>query len=180
MSDMIQLTDVNKIVEIIRLRLIEVTDLEPEQIVNALSLNGPALEKRVGALNVFKSATNADTLLILQLKARPNEEDVSMTIDNTLIMTNSYAVHCIVYGNNAPNIANLLFARLKTEGCRQYLYQRGVHIEEVTVPISADEFKNDIVWRRYDIDINVSCEISFDVLDDTDFETFDKPNIITY
>lgn len=172
------LSDVNELDKIVRKYLISQSQLPAERVRNSLSTYGETLDKLLFK-QTYDTICACDELMLFEVKARKNDADVSMTeSDGTVSFFKSYEVYVIVYGNNAPNVANNAIARLRTENCRLAMLNEGVYLESVTEDDSINEFVNDVMWRRHDFSLFVSCKLQIDqTLESIEFEEIDQPKI---
>ena len=81
-------------------------------------------------------------------------------VDDSVTYYKSFSVQITMYGDETDNIAPLLVARLRTEAARDNLFNQGVYLESVSNPTQLDEFKNGVLWKRWDFEINISVRFS--------------------
>lgn len=190
----------------LRQMLIQQSELSPDRVLNALSLEGTELDKLLEE-QVYESISQNDTTILFQLTALPSESDVSMeegdkytareqvcsmstisgrntivgdfVIDYSITYYKMYRLAVIMYGLASSDLAAKLIARLRSGNARTNLYSSGIYLEEVSNPTTINEFKNNIMWLRndFDIDIGVKYNISQISLPET-FKTVNTLNII--
>ena len=173
------MTDINDINSILRSKIIAQTGLNGQMVRDATTEYGAYLDRNTSG-SVFETITPTNTLILFELQARTTNTDMSYTNDdNSISYFRSYRMHVMVYGSDSDNTANKLAARLRTEKVRNELLASGVYMEQVSEPVRITEFKNNIVWFRNDLNIDVACEVTItQVSTDADYASFDKINII--
>ena len=152
--------DINEINKIIRAQLITQSELPSNRVRNALTTYGATLDKLL-THQEYSSICVCDDLMLFELRTRDNDADVSMTEEDGFVTYyKSYLIYIILYGNESANISSKLIARLRTSSVRLALQDEGIFIEEVKNDTSLNEFKNDVLWHRHDIEILISCKMS--------------------
>ena len=128
-----------------------------------------------------KYYTTIDSVIIFELTSRPNSES-NVTYENSennLTYYRAYNLKVMIYGDDSPNVANKLFARLNSEIVKDNLQQLGVNIENITNPESVNEYINDVMWLRNDINIELGCKFEISqVSDETSFDSLSDLKII--
>lgn len=170
---MIAIKDINELNKIIREQLIIQSELDSNRVRNALTTYGATLDKLLHE-DKYESICKCDELMLFELRTRENDADVSMTeYDDNITFYKSYTIYIILYGDNAATIMNKLIARMRSQAVRQALYENGVYLQEMKNDISFNEFKNDTLWHRHDVEILISCKMSIEqVSPNVDFEEF--------
>lgn len=176
---MIAITDINELNKICRKYLISQSSVGGEFVRNALSTYGETLDKLLYK-TTYDGISPCETLILFELKARQSDSNKSMTeADDNVTIYKSYTLYVIIYGSNSATIANTLIARLRTAAIRSALYDEGVYIESVSDDESVNEFKNNVMWHRHDIKLNISCMMSVEqVSPDYAFESVKINEII--
>lgn len=176
---MIAIKDINELNKIIREQLIIQSELDSNRVRNALTTYGATLDKLL-LKEEYESICKCDDLMLFELRTRENDSDVSMTeYDNDIIFYKSYTIYVILYGDNAATIMNKLIARMRSQIVRQTLYENGVYLQEMKNDISFNEFKNDTLWHRHDVEILISCKMNIEqIRADIDFENLNDIKII--
>lgn len=172
---MIVINDINQLNKIVREQLIIQSELIPNRVRNALTTYGATLDKLLRK-DEYESICECDELMLFELRSRENDADVSMTeIDDNITYYKSYTIYVILYGDNSATVMNKLISRLRSLPVRQKLYENGVYLEEIKNDISFNEFKNDTIWHRHDVEILISCKMSIaQVSADIDFDNLDR------
>lgn len=170
--------DINKY---LRELLIQQSELSPKFVLNALSTYGTDLDK-IYQEEIYNSIEPNDSVILFQLISRDSLSDMSQEEDKFLIeplrasnliksgryfvsdnylkdedITNykCYRLKIIIYGDNSNNLAIKLAARMRTQKVRTTLYDKGIYLEKVEDPIIVNEFKNETMWIRNDLNIDV-------------------------
>lgn len=171
------MSNVDNINKIIRTCIIQNSNVSAEFVRNALSGSGPRLDKHKSG-DIFETIEHDDILIIFELQARNNNNDMSETDENDIIRHyQSFTINIIIYGDSSHSSATILVSRMRTEFVRNTLYEQGVHIENVSNTTSVNEFKNDTMWMRTDFSIDITCR--FEIEQATVYEDFDSAKIIT-
>lgn len=174
---MITLPNTNSIETIIRAALIAQSGLNGKFVRNSLSLHGEALEK-VLSEQIYTSIDGSDSLMLFELQSRQNDADMSETEDDESISYyKSFKIYVIIYGDNSTNLANTLSARFRTERVRRQLQSEGLYLETISDSQKINEYKNETMWIRNDIEIDISCHLS--IQPTTNDDTLDTLNDIT-
>ena len=198
--------NLDEVIVAIRQMLIQQSELSPDRVLNALSLEGTELDKLLEE-QIYDSISQNDTTLLFQLNTLPSESDVSMeegdkytardqvcsmttltgsntivgdfVIDYSITYYKIYRLSVIMYGILSSDLAAKLVARLRSSNVRTNLYSSGIYVEEVSNPTVINEFKNNTVWLRNDIgiDLGVKYSVSQISLPET-FKTVNTLNII--
>lgn len=153
------LQSINDIEKIIRKYLISQSQVQSNFVRNSLSIYGEALEK-VLSEQIYNSINANDVMILFELKERQNTSDVSETNDSNVIdYYKSYKIHVIIYGDNSTNIANNIVARFRTIYIRDILREEGVYLEQISDASKINEYINETMWLRNDVDIDISCHL---------------------
>ena len=197
-------TDINNVINDFRQILITQSNLDEDRVLNALSLNGTELDVLLED-SVYTSITQDNTTLLFTLNALPSESNVSMEegtifngtdltcspasicsqdtlvgdvdIDTSITSYNMYQFKLMIYGNNSYEVATSLVARLRSTAVRTQLYSCGIYLSEIFTPETINEFKNNCMWLRNDVLINIGIKYSVSQISDT--TPYAKTNTIT-
>lgn len=175
--------NVSDLEKILRQALITQSTLAPERVLNSLSMYGTELDKLLSE-NICESIDQNDTTMLFELTSREATSDVSMTEtqDNDLNLITYYKafrLKVIMYGNSSSDIALQLAARFRTEEVRNDLYEQGIYLEKITDPFIINEYKNETMWLRNDVDIDIGVKFSFTpITTDASFANISELNII--
>ena len=66
----------------------------------------------------------------------------------------AYKMHIIAYGNDAEEFIQTMSVKLLDIDNKVMLNIKGVHISSISDVTSVNEYKNETLWQRRDIDIN--------------------------
>ena len=172
--------------ETIRNMLISQSELSPDRVLNSLSLTGTDLDKLLED-SIYTSITQNDTTLLFELSSvnvsnnnvsmesgdkynskylacspfticGPNTIVGSFVIDYSITYYKMYQLHLILYGLSSSEVAMKLVARLRSEAVRHNLYADGLYVEDITDIQTFNEFKNNLMWLRNDITINIGIK----------------------
>lgn len=170
----VKTTDIQEINKIIRNVLILQSGLQPNQVMNGVSLHGTELLERINQY-AYKTYTLDSSFIVFVLESRESESDFSQTQeDGKLRMVASYQMHCYVYGYESQKLANMIIARIRSEYSRLNLQQSGIYLESVSSATTGNDFINNTLMIRTDFFINMSVEMEIEqVSDGEEFEYFD-------
>lgn len=178
--------DFNDIIKILRNTIIIQSQLPAERVLNSLSLEGTELDKLLEESR-YNSIEQEDTTILFELNSTPQsnsnvsmeEGDIStikeLTCGETILCDNSllcgeehidraityyrmYNLHLVLYGQDSSFTAVKLSSRMRSQEVKSNLYAKGIYIESVSNPESINEFKNDIMWLRNDVTINLGVK----------------------
>lgn len=195
--------DVNELNKYLRNILITQTQLDGSRVLNALSLYGTELDKLLSdSTTQYDAIDNTNTTLLFELQARSSTSDMSMeenetsvaslvcsdnvecdsltvsdngpVLDTSIAYYKSYKLNIIIYGNASSTLAGKLVARLRTETVRNKLYCDGIYLESVSDQTTINEYKNESMWLRNDITVNISVKQDIAQISvDGNFNNFD-------
>lgn len=198
--------NLDEAVKILRNELITQSELPSEKVLNALALTGTELDELLND-SIYNSITPYQTTMLFSLNSYNSTSDVSMesgdkynskyltcsptticslnTILNDFIINNDityykiFQLKLILYGIYSTDIALKLIARLRSALVRADLYNSGVYIESVSEPFILNEFKNDIMWLRTDVNINFGIKLAINQINEISlFNNINSLNII--
>lgn len=171
------LTSVDELNKILRQVIIQQSNLSDEQVLNSLSIHGEDLDKLFEEQE-YISIDRSDALILFELQSRRSSADISMTNDDgSITLYRSFTFRVMIYGNDSSNIANVLIARLRTEDVRVQLLDSNIYVEKVSEPDVLNEYKNQTMWIRNDIAIDISCEFNISQFMSDNFEQINTTKI---
>lgn len=157
--------EINKILRNCLITQSQVTD--PKQVLNALSIYGDELHRRINNSTVYTSYEPNDVFILFELGTSQNANNVSFNedddeIDGDIVYQRAFNLRVMIYGNDSMNVSHKLASRLRTANVRESLLQQGIKIDYVDDPDTTKEFINNTLWFRSDFDINITCEMSIE------------------
>lgn len=162
----------------IRNMLISQSELKPERVLNSLSTYGTELDKLLQD-EVYNSIDEEEDTLLFELQSRSSTSDVSMTENENINYYKSFRIKVIIYGNSSSDIALKIASRFRTEEVRCDLYSNGIYLEQITDPTIINEYKNETMWLRNDLAIDISVRFIINpLLIDDEFSSLTSLNII--
>lgn len=169
MKSIKSIDDINKI---LRNELIKQSQIDGKNILNSLSEYGEDLDKLIEK-SIYNSYEKSNIVILFELLDNNQGTNVSYTNDdNDIIYYKSYSFYIMIYGDNSSSLSNIIASRMRTEKVRIDLLSNGLHIEEVTNPHIINEYKNQKMWIRNDININISCMMNISQIElDNDFKS---------
>lgn len=165
--------------KVVRQVLILQSGLQSTRVLNSLSIYGEDLDKLLED-EIYGSIERNDAMLLFELRSRDSTSNMTQTNDDdTLLLVRSFTLHVILYGNSSSDIASILKTRLETEKVRLSFVERGIYIEDISMPQTLNEYKNQTMWLRNDFDINLTCSFLIEQISkDSSFETLSKMTLI--
>lgn len=154
--------------KILRKYLISQSNLKPDVVVNALSVRGPDLELLISNNTYFSPNLN-DVVLIFENETNETTNNVSVDEeDATFTIYQSFRCKIVIYGNYSKTLALILKTRFESDTIRDKLFEEGINLENVSNPVSINEFKNETVWIRTDLNIEYSCRLNVQPIAETE------------
>lgn len=159
----------NQIIPRIRSKIIDCLQIDGCFVRDAADVYGSDLDMK-RSNEIFTSIARTKCLVLFSLYAANDENDVSMQEDSLHITRcQSYTLKLILYGDESTQKAYELLSKMLTAKSRSELFNKGILIKSISNPETIKEFKNGSVWLRADMNIEISCEHSINVIDD-DYE----------
>lgn len=143
---------------ILRAKIIALTGLEQDFVLDALSAYGTDLAKVLSeaqesikqkALNPTETVN--DTLILLEAR---NDIDSSDNMFEKQNAYGAYILHVTIYGESAEEISMKLKAKILLIDEKVDLNMKGVQIRSISNIESVNEYKNEVMWQRRDMDIH--------------------------
>lgn len=160
----------DRLVKYLRQMLILATELDSSMVRNALSVFGTSLDAREKQ-NVFDTICNDDLLLLFELLLDPSDSDCSMTeSDDSISYFKGFRLKIIIYGKKSFWAAMLLTGRFRSDAFRSNFVANGINLRDISEATSINEFMNDVMWNRSDLEITFDCHFSLtSTLSETEF-----------
>ena len=184
-------TNINDVIVKIRNTLISQSQLPSDRVLNSLSLRGTELDELLSENEeIYNGISILNTTLLFELRSIQSNSNVSMEegdiynssdlmcsdsticdpnticgdtiIDRSITYYKMYELYIIIYGENGLDTAIKLASRMRSQEVRSNLYMDGIYIEIVSDPNMINEFKNDTMWLRNDISINLGLKFAID------------------
>lgn len=173
---MIYISNLKQIDKIIREHLILESGIQEEFVRAAHSEYGTDLDKKNGS--VFNSIEKSDTVMLFEISSEDSEMSNSEETSEGLVYHLTFRVQVIMYGDDTLTLSKVLAARLRTQKSRELLHDKGIHLRTVSNPTKIEDFKNDTIWMRNDIEMQIACDMLIDKISDVDkFEQYAETNI---
>ena len=160
--------------KVLRQIIITQSELPADRVLNALSFTGTELDKLLQD-SIYSSIEHSDTTLLFELMNKPGNSNVSSTNKNSSTGEIEYIkeqrLKIIIYGSDSSLVALKLVSRLRTAEVRTLMRDAGVYYSNVSEPDTLNEYKNETMWLRNDISIDVVTKyIIQPISSDTNFE----------
>lgn len=142
---------------ILRNKILEITKLDGQFVINALSAYGADLAKILSdaqksikqkALN--PTETVDDTMILFEALNDDSSNNNMFLKENTYA---AYKLHIIIYGEHAEEMSMKLKTMLLQIDEKVNLNSKGVQIAKISDIVAMNEFKNEVMWQRRDFDI---------------------------
>lgn len=143
---------------ILRNEIMRITGLDSQFVINALSAYGADLAKILhdAQESIKQTSINPvneenDTMILFEPL---NDEDSN---NNMMLKENAYAayrLHIIIYGDAAEELSVRLKSSLLQLDEKVKLNSQGVHISKISNIEPANEFKNEVMWQRRNMDVH--------------------------
>lgn len=182
-------TNINDVIVKIRNVLISQSQLPSDRVLNSLSLRGTELDELLSENEeIYNGISILNTTLLFELRSIQSNSNISMeegdiytasdlvcsnsticntnticgdtVIDRSITYYKIYELYIIIYGENGLDTAIKLASRMRSQEVRSDLYMDGIYIEKVSDPNMINEFKNDTMWLRNDISINLGLKFA--------------------
>lgn len=154
----------------LRKQLIRQSCLKDEFVRNVLSQHGIDLDKTVNN-SVLEALDKNDLCLFFELMTRASSSNATMTINEDVVIYQSFSLHCICYGADSTMLMSKLKGRFLTEQNLDLCQANGIYIESISDIETINEFVNETMIFRSDLDINLTCAFKFPQVDETQYFT---------
>ena len=144
--------------------IIECSSLDGNNVLNALSVRGPDLQKQIEDANIFVSYDLSDCVAIFEISLDENSSNnvqIEQQSDGTMIQYVAFNMSLSIYGNASNLLMRFIQAQINTSYVIQKMYEKGIYIESTSNVRSTNEFVNETIWPRSDMTINFACKIEF-------------------
>lgn len=157
MSVIQALNSLDDAIIILRNAIIDITKLDGQFVINALSIYGADLAKiKAEAQESIKHSgsdpenTDVDTMIIFEVTRNEDSQNNMIQAD---VVYAAYKMHLILYGDNAEETSITLKKELLKFDEKAVLNFKGVQISSISNITAVNEFKNETLWQRRDMDI---------------------------
>ena len=142
---------------ILRAEILMLTALQGQFVINALSAYGADLAKilqdaqeSIQQTSLNPVATENDTLILFEVRNNQDSNDNMLQNDDAYA---AYVMHLTIYGEHSEELSAKLKASLLQIDEKAKLNYAGVQISKISNVESINEFKNEVMWQRRDMDI---------------------------
>lgn len=175
---MIPTTTFYKIIKEMRSIIIELSGIDQTRVFNAASVRGPDLLKVLDDTNLM-SFDLKDTFIVFEVLTGSEENYYTYDNDDNLISFNNLRMNLKIYGNFSYDLARGLLLRLNNITIFERLKSLGIIINDISFPTIINEFINNTVWPRSDMQISIMCSATVEDEKSQYFEAADKIIIST-
>lgn len=160
-----KLTDTNELAKIIRTRLISQSGINGNCVLNAQSLYGATLQQNAEVENVLDKTllipfNDNENAIVFDITNSMSDDDIVEETDTQLTVYSSFVCLCMFYGKDCTFKAPMVRARFLTQELLADFESEGVHIQSIENKEQINEFINEKLVTRQDIEIRFACELS--------------------
>jgi len=140
----------------IREAIITQSELNGNSVINAVSVRGPALSKLISD-NESTSLNLNDGFIIFELLENKDSENniILQNPNDSSDNVSEYKLLLKIYGNHCHELSQKLVSRFKMESVIMDLYEKGIWAKNISFPETINEFLNNTVWPRCDLEITI-------------------------
>lgn len=154
------------------LRSVIITQLgiSAERVMNAVSVRGPELWKIISSTEINSFNLN-DSFIVFEFVINDADGEFG-AVDNkdgTSEVLMPYVLKMKFYGNSCNTASQTLLASFKTSDVAITLRNAGVWVYGISKPTSINEFLNNTVWPRVDMDVKVQLSATISTTEATDW-----------
>ena len=150
----------------VRAEIIRQTGLRSEFVLNGHSLYGPDLLKTINQ-TIEIAPEIRDCFIVFEFREIENDSYGAGPInDMKMEALAPYGFFCKVYGDKCHYYAQKLLTIFKYPDTVLKLRAAGCHITSIHNIGSVNEFINNVLWPRCDIEIDMICRFEFDLIPD--------------
>lgn len=159
----IKAIDYYTLVKEMRKKIMEVTGVKNEYVLNAVSVRGPDISKILSDGTAKTSPSLNESFIIFECVLSEGNEGygVESLDEDTMEGIATYEFKLKIYGNKCNQVALEIISRLRSENQIMDLREKGIFIPDISFPASINEFINNTVYPRCDISITI--ETRFEV-----------------
>ena len=137
-------------------------DIPINMIFNAVSVRGPQIFKilengaRIGP-------DREEIFAVFEITMDDGDEHNSVVVGDDITETlSTYNFDLKIYGNNAQYVAQKIISRIRTEENIAFAKEKGIFIYKISFPKAINEFINNTLWPRADLNIKIQVIHSFE------------------
>lgn len=152
------------ITKVLRSTLIEQSELDPNNVMNGLSVRGPDLVKFLEE-DLYEAYEVNDVCVIFELNHSSSGFDMNdreLGSNTELLVYTTYSFDLTIYGNKSDLMAVIIKSRFESEEVRNSLKEKGIHLIEIGDLASNNEYINETLWRRSDLSIRVAVRYNIE------------------
>ena len=152
------LTSLDDAVILLRAEIVKLTKLNEAFVINVLSAYGADLSKLLDTAQQSIKHPDSDPEektsddMVLFEVISDDESNNNMMYQGDIYA--AYKMHLIIYGDESEEIAVNLKSNLLMIDEKVKLHFSGVQITSISNITSVNEFKNEVMWQRRDMDIS--------------------------
>ena len=151
------LASLDDAIVILRSEIMSITDFEGQFVINALSAYGADLAKilqdaqeSIQQTSLNPTASTNDTMILFEAFNNDDSNNNMLLKDNAY---SAYRLHLTIYGESAEETSIMLKAMLLQIDEKVKLNTKGIQISKISNIEPMNEFKNEVMWQRRDMDI---------------------------
>ena len=146
---------------LLRKVLIQNSRVRETRILNALSARGIDLSDIIND-TIYDSYSMSDVFILFELiKSLDGDNYITEKNDDYMLSINTYTFHIMIYGNKSEECSQYIKSAFKQEEIVSELRDKGIFIRGVSTGESINEFINNSLWRR--TDLNITLTTTFEI-----------------
>jgi len=173
---MIKSVSFEEIIKVMRKALNEQSGVPLDKILNTLGVRGAELAKMISETEEM-GIDNNDVFIMFNIEEDMNAKHTVLEEDERHMTSIApFKFKLYIYGNGGYVVSQNILARFKSPEVAYDVRDRGVHIKDISYPISVNEYLNDTLWIRHDMEFSI--EVKFTINKLTKLAYFEIPPIV--
>ena len=163
----------DEILKIVKSMIMKQLNLPSENVLDGKSIYGAMLQKRLDN-EIFNTFDRNDCIVVMDISESLDYDEDVIPEDNLIYQ--SIICHLYIYGNNSALMSKMLKFRALSQKNKYELNSQGLHLYKIIGPIDIDEFINNTMYHRKDLELHFSFKTTIENVDD--FEIYENTNIL--
>ena len=165
---MAEIKEVKEIERIMRLALIENSNVDGNYVRNLITEFSADLDKTY-TNSIFDGLSSDNVAILFELLSDNNSSSMSEDIHNSndIAYYQYFKLRVIIYGDESTITALRVISRLRSEVVRDELIGQGINIANISETNNVNEIINGVVWQRCDFDCLLGCKMTITPVKET-------------
>lgn len=157
---MAEIKEVKEIERIMRLALIENSNVDGNYVRNLITEFSADLDKTY-TNSIFNGLFSDNVAILFELLSDNNSSNMSEDIynSNDIAYYQYFRFKVIIYGDESALTALRIISRLRSEVVRDGLIGQGINVANISEISNVNEIINGVVWQRCDFDCLLGCKM---------------------